>query len=76
LSDEVTISHIADYRQKKLFVQLEAEKYPAEIHYTLDGTKPVAHSPLYRNPIPITDSKIISAQLFKEGKALGKETSQ
>ena len=42
LSDEVEMIAEVDHQNKQIIVTLDAEKYPAEIHYTLDG-KPITH---------------------------------
>jgi predicted metal-dependent phosphoesterase TrpH len=39
----------------------------AEIRYTLDGTEPTSVSPLYKSPLQIEKSSVISLKAFKPG---------
>ena len=41
----------------------------AEIHYELDGSDPTAESPLYTEPVTITQSSQVRARTFKFGMA-------
>ncbi len=50
---------------------LDAEKYPAEIRYTTDGSVPAAIFPLYAGPITVQDSADIKAAIFRDGAASG-----
>ena len=43
----------------------------ADVHYTLDGTEPTAASPLYKEPIAITDSCTFKARAVR-GEKLGR----
>ena len=52
-------------------VTLSAERYPVEIRYTTDGSKPDLNAPVYDSPILVTDSAVVSAQLFQDGSPLG-----
>lgn len=36
----------------------------AEVHYTIDGTEPTRHSPLYSEPFAITGDRVIRARAF------------
>ena len=46
LSDEIEATMTVDTVKQEIQVILDAEKYPAEIHYTTDGTMPTTASPL------------------------------
>lgn len=46
------------------------------IHYTLDGSEPNTHSPIYKSGIPITKSETIKAIVFEGDKALGSTFNQ
>nr|WP_193617522.1 FN3 associated domain-containing protein [Odoribacter sp. OF09-27XD] len=48
----------------------------AAIHYTVDGSTPTLQSPVYKEPLDITSDCDIRAQLFRNGKAIGKEFNQ
>ena len=47
LSDELEVTMQVDTAGREIEVILDAEKYPAEIRYTTDGSVPVASSALY-----------------------------
>lgn len=56
-----------DTLQRKAILHLDAERYPVQIRYTLDGTEPIESSALYTEPIETTDSLIILARPFAPG---------
>lgn len=64
LSDRVDILTEVDTVGKRIKVWFDTEKYQPEIHYTLDGTDPVATSPIYKVPFYITDSVMVKAAIF------------
>lgn len=72
LSEEVMFAHDVDTVNRSITVSLTTERYNTDIRYTLDGTPPTLHSVLYTDIIHVKDSANIAAQLFKEGKAIGK----
>jgi len=47
-------------------VKLWSEDEEAEIHYTIDGSKPLRSSPQYTAPIAITKNTTLKAMSFKE----------
>lgn len=71
LSDELEVTMQVDTINKNILVQLDAEKYPAEIHYTTDGTISTASSPVYTGPVQVKDSAYIKAAIFKDGQLQG-----
>ncbi|MGA2408683.1 MAG: NPCBM/NEW2 domain-containing protein [Bacteroidales bacterium] len=42
----------------------------AEIHYTLDGSKPKNNSPVYKNPLTITSTTSLQTAAFRAGKLI------
>lgn len=76
LSEKVEITHQVDTLQHDILLTLKTEKYGKKIHYTLDGTPPTIHSPIYRSPLQITDSAIVSAQLFDDQQPIGTPTTK
>lgn len=68
LSNELEFDMVVDTIQKEIRVTMDAEKYPAEIHYTTDGSTPTASSPIYREPIVVKDSAKIVAGIFVDGQ--------
>lgn len=76
LSDELEVTMLVDTVKKQISVQLDAEKYPAEIRYTTDGTVPTASSQVYTGPILVKDSAYIKAAIFKEGQLQGTPTEK
>lgn len=76
LSNEISINYTANYLKKEFLVNLDSEKYPSTIHYTLNGTQPTIHSLCYKKPFPVKGSKIVSAQLFQNNFPEGKVSIQ
>lgn len=78
LSDELEVTMQVDTLKKQISVNLDAEKYPVEIHYTTDGTDPVATSAVYDAAagIVVADSAHIKAAIFKDGKMQGTATEK
>lgn len=72
LSNNIDPVMEVDTLKKEIRVILDAEKYPAEIRYTTDGTTPDASSPIYRSPILVKDSADIRAVIFQDGQPQGK----
>lgn len=52
-----------------MLITMKSAVSDAEIHYTLDGSEPTESSPLYKAPIKISSSTIVSAKAFKKGYA-------
>ena len=49
-------------------VSIQAEQ-GAEIHYTIDGLTPTAESPLYSEPITLSDTATVKAIAIKDGQS-------
>ena len=65
-----------DTINKKITVFMDAEKYPAEVRYTTDGSVPTAQSALYTAPVLVTDSAHIVAAIFSNGVLQGTPTEK
>ena len=76
LSDELEVTMQVDTAGREIEVILDAEKYPAEIRYTTDGSVPVASSALYAGPITVQDSAHIKAAIFRDGVLQGTPTKK
>ena len=76
LSDELEVTMQVDTAGRKIEVILDAEKYPAEIRYTTDGSVPVASSTLYAGPITVQDSAHVKAAIFRDGVLQGTPTEK
>lgn len=76
LSDELEATMSVDTLKKQIEIALDAEKYPAEIRYTTDGTQPDASSALYKMPIIVKDAAYLKAALFKDGQLQGTPTEK
>lgn len=64
---EVSINtKIADDKSAML-ISLESLKKGGEIRYTTDGTEPSSQSTLYKNPIRVSEDKLIKAAYFENG---------
>ncbi len=68
LSDEIETTMEVDTLRREIKVMLDAEKYPAEIRYTTDGSIPAASSRVYNGPIVVKDSADIKAAIFRDGQ--------
>lgn len=67
----IAVDMQVDSLKQQIILSLSAERPDAEIHYTIDGTEPTSASPRYEGrPIICTDSVLLVAKLFQEGKPL------
>ena len=76
LSDEIETTMEVDTLRREIKVMLDAEKYPAEIRYTTDGSIPAASSRVYNGPIVVKDSADIKAAIFRDGQLQGTPTEK
>lgn len=76
LSNELEFDMVVDTIQKEIRLTMDAEKYPAEIHYTTDGSTPTASSPIYQEPIVVKDSAKIVAGIFVNGQLQDRVSEQ
>ena len=76
LSNELEFDMVVDTLQKEIRVTMDAEKYPAEIRYTTDGSTPTASSPIYQEPIVVKDSAKIVAGIFVNGQLQDRVSEQ
>ncbi len=67
---DVTASFDPDTVKNALMITLKTIDN-ADVHYTLDGTEPTSASPLYKEPIAITDSCTFKARAVR-GEKLGR----
>ena len=67
----IAVDMQVDSIKRQISLSLSAERPKADIHYTTDGTEPTLASPRYEGrPIICTDSVLLVAKLFQEGKPL------
>ncbi|MDZ7262620.1 MAG: alpha-L-fucosidase, partial [candidate division KSB1 bacterium] len=52
----------------ELQVSVTSNRQNVEVRYTKDGSEPDIHSPLIEGPIRLTETTVISARCFREGK--------
>lgn len=76
LSDEIEAVMRVDTLRQQIEVTLDAEKYPAEIRYTTDGSLPTTTSTLYQGPIVVKDSAHIVAAIFRDNQLQGTPTEK
>ncbi len=76
LSDELEVTMNVDTASREITVFLDAEKHPAEIRYTTDGSTPTSESAIYDRSIVVKDSAHIVAALFREGELQGAPTEK
>lgn len=62
-----TISPKGGEYQKRAVVTLTHSDPGATIHYTLDGSLPLKDSPVYSQPIRLTDPTTLRARAYKDG---------
>ena len=67
---DVTASFDPDTVKNALMITLKTIDN-ADVHYTLDGTEPTSASPLYKEPVAITDSCTFKARAVR-GEKLGR----
>lgn len=65
-----------DPQKKQLAVTLKSEISGGEIHYTTDGSEPAAGSPVYTEPVVITQTTTLKAVTLVDGKASENVLSQ
>lgn len=76
LSYELEFAMEVDTMKHEIRVYADAEKYPAEIRYTTDGSTPTASSPLYEGVIVVKDSADIRAAIFENGTLMGEPSAK
>ncbi|MBR4128081.1 MAG: family 20 glycosylhydrolase [Bacteroidaceae bacterium] len=72
---DVTATYTPDTVKNALMIELQTIDN-ADIHYTLDGTEPTAKSPIYKEPIAVTDSCTFKARAVrgeKMGRVIGEK---
>jgi len=68
------ITSAADIFVDKAGITLKSDVKNAKIRYTLDGSEPVASSPLYAEPIHLRNSATVTAALFRNAKTISSVT--
>ncbi len=71
---DVTATYTPDTVKNALMIELQTIDN-ADIHYTLDGTEPTAKSPIYKEPIAVTDSCTFKARAVR-GEKMGRVISE
>lgn len=64
---EVTTESKMTDDKSAMLLTLKALKKDGEVRFTTDGTEPTVASPLYQQPIRITENKTIKAAYFENG---------
>ncbi len=72
----VSVSDSFDTTSWKRIIGLSSQSGRGEIRYTLDGTAPTPASPLYREPLMIEKSCVLTAATFKNAAMAGPLTSR
>ncbi len=67
---QVAASPVTDPESKSLFIELTSEVWQSEIRYTLDGSPPDIHSPLYKEPVNISETSTLKATVFQNGQSM------
>ena len=66
VTDKIEFSHPGGI-EDNLQLTLSTTNAENEIRYTLDASEPASTSPIYANPIPINQTTIVRARIFKSG---------
>ena len=65
---KVSAKPVFDAQKKQLTIGLTSEISGGEIHYTTDGSDPSASSPIYKEPLAITQTSTLKAVTVVDGK--------
>ncbi len=60
-ADKPQMSDTAGFYNEPLLITITTTQPNSEIHYTIDGSKPISTSPVYTEPIYITSTTIVKA---------------
>ena len=66
------IQHTVTPEDGMLEVKLECIRPDAEIHYTTDGSEPIATSPLYKEKLAVKETLNLKSATFVKGRQMGK----
>lgn len=53
-------------------ISISSEQYTSDIHYTIDGTEPTIHSPVYREPFELSVPATVKAAYFLDSVRMGR----
>lgn len=73
---QVSIVPKLNIKNRSLLLEISSETFEPEIRFTLDGTNPIPLSPLYIEPIVISESAHIKAAVFQNGESSGQVISR
>jgi hexosaminidase len=65
-----------DAQKKELTIALKSEISGGKIHYTVDGSEPTASSPVYSEPVVVTQTATLKAITVVDGKPTSNVLSQ
>lgn len=60
-ADKPQMSDTAGFYSDPLLITITTTQPNSEIHYTIDGSKPISTSPVYTEPIPVNNTTIVKA---------------
>lgn len=70
-SYKVDMSASYDQASGSITLEMTSEQPSPEIRYTTDGTDPEATSPVYTEPLKMSETAIVRAAIFDHGKIMG-----
>jgi len=73
---QADITSIRDEARHRNLIQISSETKGFDIHYTTDGTEPIASSPKYTEPFELKQSATVKAVLVKDGEVKGKSNER
>lgn len=68
-SVDMSASH--DQASGSIILEMTSEQPSPEIRYTTDGTDPEATSPVFTEPLKLTETATVRAAIFNNGKLMG-----
>jgi hexosaminidase len=74
-SYDLTIKPKFNYAQGTATITFSSEQYQPQIRYTIDGSQPVAGSPLFKDSILLSSSATVHAAIFRDTIQPGKVAS-
>ncbi|SEN05602.1 hexosaminidase [bacterium A37T11] len=70
-SFDAAITAVYDPVKQANILQIQSEQYQSDIHYTIDGTDPTFHSPIYTDPFTLLATANVKAALFDDTVRVG-----
>lgn len=70
INDPPVFEFLSDIFINELIVKLKSERKNIQIRYTINGTNPDIHSPVYENGIQLRETAVVKTACFRDGKVV------